>query len=80
MNTLQVGQFYKTCTAFPMDLKHDSPLKVHGLLMEDSPKKGIPIRVCENTTMWHIQSVQVAKPHSFYLVSFNASMGISVMQ
>ena len=71
-------QFFKTYEAYLLVLKGNSLLKIHGLSIENSLEKGILICVCEDTTMWHIPNVQVAKLHSSYLVSFDASTAIGV--
>ena len=51
MNTLQLERLYKTCAAYPMDLKDDSSLKIHSLWIEDSRVKEISICLCEHTSM-----------------------------
>jgi hypothetical protein len=75
---LQVGRFYQTCASFPLNINDKSPLKAQAPLPK-SLVKGVPIRVSENTSMWHIPNVKVSRPHSCYLVSFDPLTHVGVI-
>lgn len=75
---LQEGFFYKTCAMYPREVDEDSPCKSMVALV-DSPAHGEPIRVTEDTTMWSIPGMKIAKPHSCYLARFDPATSIGVI-
>ena len=73
---VQVGQFYKTCATYPVEVNGDSPCKLH---VNESPPLQTPIRVSEDTSAQHIPFLKPGKPLCCYLVRYDLITSIGII-